>query len=154
MSMFNDKEKAKRRMFSKCQSRQSTCKRNFVLDNGHLLVQSFKRSGVHKELGIIPRTLLKCLKRTSYFPCNDSIVQGCSQEQRTWKTALHCRFCIIISTNQLSIYGAVAAKCEEFETHQDGSGEPDVLMGQSIVLCETKAEIPLQNKNSSNHQIP
>ena len=32
-------------------------------------------------------------KRTSYFPCNDSIVQGYSQEQRTWKTvsALHCR---------------------------------------------------------------
>ena len=24
-------------------------------------------------------------KRTSYFPCNDSIVQGYSQEQRTWK---------------------------------------------------------------------
>ena len=42
---------------------------------------------------------------------------------------------------------------EEFETHQDGSGEPDVLMGQSIVLGEIKAEIPLQNENSSNHQI-
>ena len=26
-------------------------------------------------------------------------------------------------------------------------------MGQSIVLGETKAEIPLQNENSSNHQI-
>ena len=43
--------------------------------------------------------------------------------------------------------------CEEFEAHQDGSGEPDVLMGQSIVLGEIKAEIPLQNENSSNHQI-
>ena len=32
--------------------------------------------------------------------------------------------------------------CEEFESHQDGSGEPDVLMGQSIVLGETKGEIP------------
>ena len=27
-------------------------------------------------------------------------------------------------------------------------------MGQSIVLGEIKAEIPLQNENSSNHQIP
>ena len=60
---------------------------------------------------------------------------------------------IIISANQLSIYGAVTAICEEFEAHQDGSGEPDVLMGQSIVLGEIKAEIPLQNENSSNHQI-
>ena len=43
--------------------------------------------------------------------------------------------------------------CEEFENHQDGSGEPEILMGQSIVLGEIKAEIPLQNENSSNHQI-
>ena len=43
--------------------------------------------------------------------------------------------------------------CEQFETHQDGSGEPDVLMGQSIVLGEIKAEIPLQNEKSSNHQV-
>ena len=62
-------------------------------------------------------------------------------------------FRIIISANQLSIYGAVATVCEEFETHQDGSGEPDVLMGQSIVLGEIKADIALQNENSSNHQI-
>ena len=62
-------------------------------------------------------------------------------------------FRIIISANQLSIYGAVATFCEEFETHQDGTGEPDVLMGQSIVLGDIKAEILLQNENSSNHQI-
>ena len=31
-------------------------------------------------------------------------------------------FRIIISVNQLSIYGAAAAICEEFENHQDGSG--------------------------------
>ena len=62
-----------------------------------------------------------------------------------------CR--IIISVNLLSVYGAVAAVCEEFESHQDGSGEPDVLMGQSIVLGEIKAEVPLQNENSMNHQI-
>ena len=31
-------------------------------------------------------------------------------------------FRIIISANQHSIYGAVAAICEEFENHQDGSG--------------------------------
>ena len=43
--------------------------------------------------------------------------------------------------------------CEEFEAHQDRSGEPDILMGQSIVLSEIKAEVPLQNENLSHHQI-
>ena len=62
-------------------------------------------------------------------------------------------FRIILSVNQLSVNGAVAAICEEFENHQDGSGEPEILMGQSIVLGETKAEIPLQNENPLNHQI-
>ena len=61
-------------------------------------------------------------------------------------------FRIILSVNQLGIYGAVAAVCVEFESHQDGSGEPEILMGQSIVLGEIKAEIPLQNENPLNHQ--
>ena len=60
---------------------------------------------------------------------------------------------IILSVNQLSVYGAVAAVCEEFESHQDGSGEPEILMGQSTVLGEVKAEAPLQNENSLSHQI-
>ena len=62
-------------------------------------------------------------------------------------------FRIIISANQLSLYGAVANICEEFEAHQDRSGEPDVLMGQSIVLSESKTEVPLQNEDPSHHQI-
>ena len=60
---------------------------------------------------------------------------------------------IILSVNQLSVYGAVAAVCEEFESHQDRSGEPEILMGQSIVLCEVKADDPLQNENPMNDQI-
>ena len=42
---------------------------------------------------------------------------------------------------------------EEFESHQDRSVEPDVLMGQSIVLGEIKAEVRLQNENPSNHHV-
>ena len=61
-------------------------------------------------------------------------------------------FRIILSVN-LSVYGAVAAVCEEFEDRQDRTGEPVILMGQSIVLGEIKAETPLQNGNYSNHQI-
>ena len=43
--------------------------------------------------------------------------------------------------------------CEEFETPQDRSGEPDVSMGQSFVLSENKAEVLLQNEDPSHHQI-
>ena len=62
-------------------------------------------------------------------------------------------FRIIISANQLSIYGSLANICEEFEAHQDRSGEPDVLMGQSVVLSEIKAEVPLHNEDPSHRQI-
>ena len=61
-------------------------------------------------------------------------------------------FRIILSVNQLSVYGAVAALCEEFESHQDRSGEPEILMGQSIVLGEIKADVPSQNEDSMNDQ--
>ena len=60
-------------------------------------------------------------------------------------------FRIIVFVNQLSLYGAVANMCEEFESFQDRSGQPDVLMGQSIVLSEIKAEVPLEN-NLPSHQ--
>ena len=60
---------------------------------------------------------------------------------------------IILSVNQLSVYGAVAAICEEFEDHQDRTGEPEILMGQSIVLGEVKAEAPLHNESPMNDQI-
>ena len=43
--------------------------------------------------------------------------------------------------------------CEEFETLQDRSGQPDVLMGQSIVLSEIKAEVPLENNIPSHQNI-
>ena len=62
-----------------------------------------------------------------------------------------CR--IILSVNQLSVYGAVAALCEEFESHQDRSEKPEIRMGQSIVLGEIKAEVPSQNEDSLNDQI-
>ena len=55
-------------------------------------------------------------------------------------------FRIILSVNQLSVYGAVAAVCEEFESHQDRSGEPEILMGQSIVLGEVKQKLLCKTK--------
>ena len=43
--------------------------------------------------------------------------------------------------------------CEEFEAHQDRSGQADVLMGQSIVLSEIKAEVPLGNDIPSHQNL-
>ena len=62
-----------------------------------------------------------------------------------------CR--IILSDNQLSVYGAVAAICEEFEDHQDRTGQPVILVGQSIVLGEVKAEVPVHDEDPRNDQI-
>ena len=55
---------------------------------------------------------------------------------------------IILSVNQLSIYGAVAAICDEYEGHPDSTEEPVILEGQSIVLGEIKAKYLLIVKNS------
>ena len=62
-------------------------------------------------------------------------------------------FRIIVFANQLSLYGAVANMCENFESHQDRSGQPDVLMGQSTVLSEIKAEVPLENDIPSHQNL-
>ena len=53
---------------------------------------------------------------------------------------------IILSVNQLSVYGAVAAICDEFVGQPDNTGEPVVLEGQSIVLGEVKAEALAQEE--------
>ena len=60
---------------------------------------------------------------------------------------------IILSVNQLSVYGAVAAICEEFEDHQDTTGQLVILVGQSIVLGEVKAETPVHDEGLMNDQI-
>ena len=62
-------------------------------------------------------------------------------------------FLIIVFANQLSLFGAVANISEENEAHQDRSGQPDVLMGQSIVLGQVKAETPVHDEDPRNDQI-
>ena len=66
-----------------------------------------------------------------------SIHFGAAQE------TIETLFRIIVSANQLSLYGAVAEMCEEYESLHDRSGRPDTVMGQSIVLSEIKTEVPL-----------
>ena len=62
-------------------------------------------------------------------------------------------FRIIDSANQLSLYGAVAEMCEEYESLHDGSGRPDMVMGQSTVLSEIKTEVLLDCDDPTNQDL-
>ena len=59
---------------------------------------------------------------------------------------------LFFSVNQLSIYGAVAAVCDEYEGHPDSTGQPIILEGQSIVLGEIKAEVPAHDEEPRDAQ--
>ena len=52
-------------------------------------------------------------------------------------------FRLIVSANQLSLYGAVAEICEEYETLHDRSGRPHMVKGQSVVLSAINTEVSL-----------
>ena len=136
--------------------------RSLVLDNGHLVVQVPKRSGIlwkriaHKEFGIIPRK--RCCWNLQKADVQFSVQQlHCPGVSSKAKDTANCPyillriitqlrlFRIIVFANQLSLYGEVANICEECESLHDRSGQLDVLMGQSIVLSEIKAEVPLEN---------
>ena len=133
------------------------------------LDQVLRKSGilpktVHKELGTILRK--KCCWNSQkadipIFRATTPLSRGQLKSKGRGKLSIHFTadqdtvdtiYRIILSVNQLSVYGPVAAICEEFEVHQDRTGEPVILVGQSIVLGEVKAETPLQNEES--HERP
>ena len=58
---------------------------------------------------------------------------------------------IILSVNQLSVYGAVAAICEEFVGQPDNTGEPVILEGQSIDLGEVEAGAPAHEEPQNSN---
>ena len=149
----------------------SHLREDLVLSNGRLLDQVLKRSGilprtVHKEPGTTLRS--KCCWNLQKVDVLFSVqrlhcpgvfsrakdVENCRYISLRMETQL-IQFIVLffLSVNQLSVYGAVAAVCEEFESHQDRSGKPEILMGQSIVLGQVKAEDLLQNENPMNDQI-
>ena len=59
---------------------------------------------------------------------------------------------IIVSANQLSLYGAVAEICEEHESLHERTGRP-VVMGHSIVLSAIKTEVPLDSDDPANQNF-
>ena len=144
--------------------------RNLVLDNGHLLDQVLKRSGILRKNSpqgawdhIADEMLLKFAEsghpifraRTPLSRCTlksrghgKLSIHFCA-DQKTIETI----FRIIAFANQLSIYGAVAAICDEFVGQPDNTGEPVILEGQSIVLREVKAEAPAREEPEDSNII-
>ena len=61
-------------------------------------------------------------------------------------------FRIIVSANELSLYGAVTEICEESESLHERTGRP-VVMGQSIALSAIKTEVLLDSDDSANQNF-
>ena len=98
---------------------------------------------------------------TSFFRATTPLSMGSLKSKGRGKLSIHFAadqdtvdtiYRIILSVNQLSVYGAVAI-CEEFEDHQDRIGQLVILVGQSIVLDEVKAEASLHDEDPMNDQI-
>ena len=159
-------------MLVKCKSRLVYMQRSLVLDTGHLLVQVPKRSGIlwkriaHKEFGTISRK--RCWWNSlkggcPIFPCYDLNWPGGKLKSKGHgkltilfvadQETIETIFRIIVSANQLSLYGAVANMCEECEFFHDRSGQLDKVMVQSIVLSEVKTEILLENDDPAFQKL-
>ena len=75
----------------------------------------------------------------------------CCADLETIKTV----FRTIISVNQLSLYGAVAEMCEEYETFHDRTGQP-VVGGQSsssFVTSVIMTDLPLDSDDPANQDL-
>ena len=64
-------------------------------------------------------------------------------------------FRLIISVNQLSIDGAVAEMCEEYETLHDQTGQPDVggKSSSSFVPSVIKTDVPLNDDDPAHKEF-
>ena len=140
--------------------------RDVEKDNGHSLVLVLKRSGtlsvktVHRENVTIWRKgcCWNSQKVDVQFSVPQLIVQRSTQSKGHGKLSIHYAadletietiFRIIVSANQLSLCGAVAEICEEYESRP-------VVMGQlssSLVLSVIKTEVPLDCGDQVNQDL-
>ena len=124
---------------------------SLVQDNGHLLVQVPRRSGIlwkriaHKEFGdnIAEKMLLEFAESgCPIFRATTPLSRGQLRSKGHGKLTIHFGatqktietiFRIIVYATQLRLYGAVANMCEEYESFHDRSGQPDV--GDGTINC-------------------
>ena len=175
VSMFNDISCDSKGNKEECLANAkvvSIFAKKFGIGQWSLLVQVLKRNGtlwkriVHKEFWdcIAEEMLLEFAESgCPIFRATTPLSRGSLKSKRHGKLSIYFAadqdtigtiFRIILFANQLSLYGAVANMCEECETHYDRSGQPDVLMGQSIVLSEIQAKVPLVNDIPEHQNLP
>ena len=163
MSMFNDISCDRKGNKDECLANAETVKvlaRRFGIGQCSFIGPGYEKKWYSSENSpqgawddIAEQMLLEFAeKRHRTFRATTPLSRGILNSKGRGKLSIHFAadelttdtiFRIILYVNQLSIYGAVAAVCEEYENHQDGTGEPEILMGQSIVLGKIKAEAPL-----------
>ena len=136
-------EKAIKKNVWKMPESSKYLQRNLVLDNGHWSRFSEKKWYSGEENSpqgawdhIADELLLEFAESGHpIFRATTPLSRGTLKSKGHGKLSIHFTadyptietvFRIIVSANQLSLYGAVANICEEFEAHQDRSGEPDV----------------------------
>ena len=120
-----------------------------------------------REFGVISRK--RCCWNSPKADVHFSVQQlHCPGVSPKAKDTENCRFTIvptdqatietifrkIVFANQLSLYGAVANMSEERESLHDRSGQPDKVLGQSIVLSEIKTEVLLENDDPEYQNFP
>ena len=164
MSMFNDiscgtkdnEEEclAHAKVVSLYAKRFGTGQWSFIGPGSEKKWYSMKKRTVHKEFGTISR----CWNSQKADVRFSVLRPHCPEVNSEAKDMGNCRFTllplmqqlklffrIVVSANQLSLHGAVAEMCEEYESLHGRSGRLDKVMGQSIVLSEIKTEVLLEN---------
>ena len=144
---------------------------SLVQDNGHSLVPVLRKSGtpskrtVHKGIfDNIAETMLVEFAESGcpIFRATTPLSRGQLRSKGHGKLSIRFAatqetietiFSIIVSANQLSLYGAVAEMCEEYESLHDRSGRLEKVMGQSIVSSAIKTEVSLDCDDPTNQDL-
>ena len=164
MSMFNDNlmviKRQQERMRFKCSTRFSICKkirsRTMVISLSWFREKKWYSISEDSPQGDWDKTekMMVTLAESGHpvFRVTSPLSRSQLKSKGGGKLSIHyCAdlesittvFRTITSVNQLSLHGAVAEMCEECESLHDRSGQPDMVMGQSIVLSEIQTEVPL-----------
>ena len=146
--------------------------RDLEKDNGHSLVLVLRKSGtrsvktVHKEYGTIWQK--GCCWNSQKAGTQFSVLQvHCPEVDSKAKVMVNCRYTmqpiwkrlrllhIIVSANQLSLYGAIAEICDVYETLHERTERP-AMMGQSsssLALSVIKTEVALNCDDLANKDL-
>ena len=142
-------------------------------DNGHFSVLVQRKSGISNsedspqdEWDNLVEKMMLTLAESGHqvFRATSPLSRGQFKSKSGGKLSIHycadletikTAFRTITSVNQLSLYGAVAEMCEEYETFHDRTGQP-VVGGQSsssFVPSVIKTEVALESDDCAHKDL-